>query len=84
MKKIVLILIIFTFLIKNNLFAGDYFVENNESVSVIISRNNLNRIKVFNDRIKDITANNDELIIKVDSVNGEIFINTDCTYSHNA
>lgn len=74
MKKIVLFLIIFMFLVKNNLFARDYSVENNGSVSVIISRNNLNRIKVFNDRIKDITANNDELIIKADSTNGEIFI----------
>lgn len=54
--------------------AKDYSVQDNGEVEVVISRENVNRFKIFYDRIKDIRANPDELIIESDKVSGELFL----------
>lgn len=65
---------LFLFLISTSIYAKDYTVENNGEIEVIISRDNLNRLKIFHDRIKEIRANPDEMAIEEDRVGGEIFI----------
>jgi type-F conjugative transfer system secretin TraK len=57
-----------------NLYAEDYSIKDNGEAEVTISRNNVNRLKIFGDRIKDIRANSDELVIDTDKTSGEIFI----------
>lgn len=54
--------------------AKDYLIEDNGEIEVIISKDNINRLKIFHDRIKDIRANSDELVIEADRIGGEIFI----------
>lgn len=71
MKKILFLILFFCF---NNLLAKEYFVEDNGEIEVVISRDNINRIKIFNDRIKDIRANSDEIIVDADKKLGEIYI----------
>lgn len=72
MKKLITILTLF--FISSNIFAKDYSIENNGEIEILISKDNINRIKVFNDRIKDIRANSNEIVIETDKVSGEIYI----------
>lgn len=75
MKKTTTILVIFILLLSfNSGFTKDYFVENNGEIKVNISKNGLNRIKVFDDRIKDIRTNSNELTIDIDKKDGELFV----------
>lgn len=64
----------FLFLISSSLFAKDYSVKDNGEVEVIISKDNINRLKVFHDRIKDIRTNSNELMIETDKTSGEIYL----------
>ena len=70
--KLLLIVLIMTFSI--NVYASDYLVEDNGEIEVVISRENVNRFKIFYDRIKDIRSNPDELIVEADKAGGELFI----------
>jgi hypothetical protein len=60
--------------ITSPIFSAEYQVEDNGETEVVISRDNVNRIKIFHDRIKDIRANADELKIDTDKTSGEIFV----------
>lgn len=64
----------FFFLISFTVFAKDYSVKDNGEVEVIISKDNINRLKVFHDRIKDIRTNSNELMIETDKTSGEIYL----------
>jgi hypothetical protein len=57
-----------------DVYAKDYSAQDNGEVEVVISRENVNRFKIFHDRIKDIRANPDELTIETDRVSGELFL----------
>lgn len=72
--KIFLVISIIMLIPFFKIYARDYLVEDNGEIEIIISKNNINRLKIFRDRIKDIRANPDELIIETDRVDGEIFI----------
>ena len=65
---------IFCLLISFNSFGKDYAIKDNEEVEVVISKYNINRLKIFNDRIKDIRVNSNELIIETDKISGEIYL----------
>lgn len=65
---------VFMFLLSFTVFAKDYALKDNDEIEVIISKNNINRLKVFNDRIKDIRSNSNELIIETDKTSGEIYL----------
>lgn len=73
-KKFLCFIIFFNIFISFNCFSTDYFVENNDEIEVILSKNNINRFKVFNDRIKSYRFNGNELKIDADKINGELYI----------
>ena len=68
------ILLLFIWFVSFNCFSKDYYIENNGEIEVDISDSSLNKIKVFKDRIKDVRANYDELIIDVDKSSGDIYV----------
>jgi type-F conjugative transfer system secretin TraK len=74
-NKLVYVLVVLIIAITtSNICANDYFIEDNGEINVTISRDNINRIKIFHDRINNIRANSDELKVDVDKTNGEIFV----------
>lgn len=73
-KKFLCFILFFNIFISSNCFSTDYFVENNDEIEVILSKNNINRFKVFNDRIKSYRFNGNELKIDADKINGELYI----------
>ncbi|MDR0422973.1 MAG: type-F conjugative transfer system secretin TraK [Rickettsiales bacterium] len=56
------------------LYAKDYSIQDNGELDVIISSSNVNRLKVFHDRITNIRTNADELKIDTDKATGELYL----------
>lgn len=53
-----------------------------DEFNAVISRNDLNRIKVVNDKIRDIKSNNQELDLSVDEKNGEVYLRVASGYEN--
>ncbi len=71
MKRLILLI---SLVALNVAYAADYYLQDNGETEVFISREGINRVKVFYDRIKDIRANTNELSIETDKARGEIYI----------
>ena len=57
-------------------------VNDGDEFNAVISRNDLNRIKVVNDKIRDIKSNNQELDLNVDEKNGEVYLRVASAYEN--
>lgn len=70
------------------IFANDAMAVQNKELNdgdefnAVISRNDLNRIKVVNDKIRDIKSNNQELDLNVDEKNGEVYLRVASAYEN--
>ena len=53
-----------------------------DEFNAVISRSDLNRIKVVNDKIRDIKSNNQELDLSVDEKNGEVYLRVASGYEN--
>lgn len=74
MKISLLIIILIVALNNQSLAMQNKEVNDGDEFSAVISKNDLNRIKVANDKIRDIKSNNQELDLSVDEKNGEVFL----------
>lgn len=83
MMKIKSYLIILSLIFANEAMAiQNKEVNDGDEFNAVISRNDLNRIKVVNDKIRDIKSNNQELDLNVDEKNGEVYLRVASAYEN--